>query len=120
VDRAPEQSPELPKPRSAARTWLRILAWITPGAVAPAWLLGWFVLSYGNQRHAEVVTIGAITLLVVIVLGCGFFNAILRPRPHLDAPGARTKSIVLSVVIFTLPQILITPILFFLCFSWAS
>jgi len=99
-----------PPPKSAARTWLRILAWIIPGVSAPAILLGWFALTYPSSGPNDgLVAVGSVGLFAVIVLACGFFNAILR-RPDPSAlPPSQAKSVALSMLIFVLLQVLLVP-----------
>jgi hypothetical protein len=99
----------IPPPKSAVRVWLRILAWIIPGVAAPALLLGWFGMVYGSPRNELPVTIGAIVLLLVIVLGCGFFNAVLRRPDRASRRMNPAKATALSVVIFVLLQVLLVP-----------
>lgn len=102
-------SDAIPPPKSALRIWIRILAWIIPGVAAPAILLGWFALCYGSPSRELPVTIGAIVLLVVIVLGCGFFDAVLRRPKPTALPENHAKSIALAMLVFTLLQIVLVP-----------
>lgn len=102
-------SDAIPPPKSPLRTWMRVFAWIAPGVAAPAILLGWFALCYGHQSRELAVTIGAIILLVGLVLGCAFFNAILRRPDPATLPGSQARSIALSMLVFTLFQVILVP-----------
>ena len=94
-----------PPPRSAARVWLRILAWIVPGVTAPALLLLVFSLSYGSSKF-QWLGIAYFPFLIILALGCGAFDAILKPS--LPAEG-RGKFIARSMTIFFLAQLIATP-----------
>lgn len=98
-----------PPPNSAARTWLRILAWIIPGVSAPALLLGCFAILYGSSRNETLITTAALALFAIIVIGCGFFNAILRQPDRTRPPMSPAKSITLSIFVFLLIQVLLVP-----------
>lgn len=98
-----------PPPKSTARNWLRILAWIIPGVSAPALLLGAFALSYGSRATADLVGVAAIGLFALITIGCGFFNAILRTPERSERQMSPAKSITLSILVFLLVQVLLVP-----------
>ena len=98
-----------PPPKSAARTWLRILAWIIPGVSAPAFMLGAFALSYGSRGSSEIILISAIGLFAATVIGCAFFNAILRQPKRSERQTSPAKFIALSILIFLLLQVLLVP-----------
>lgn len=102
-------SDSIPPPNSAVRVWLRVLAWIIPGVCAPAILLGWFAVSYGASHNQLLITTGVFTLFAAILLGCGFFNAILRQPERATRRMSPAKSITLSIIVFILFQILLVP-----------
>ena len=103
--------PPMPKPQTShVRQWLRVLAWVLPGVCAPSALLTSFAFNYGGP-YRPWIDIALVTSLIIIVLGCACFDALLRiPLPS-EPESSRPKTRIKQAFYFLLLEVVVTPII---------
>lgn len=62
-------SDPIPPPNSAARVWMRVLAWIIPGVAAPAVLFFAVSVTIHGSMNDDFILIGSLVLFVLLQIG---------------------------------------------------
>lgn len=86
------------------------MAWFLPGISAPAVLLGAFVLTYGRSG-GQWIGPALLGGLLVLTIGCGVFDALLRLPPRGETDDSRPRRLAKHTSLFVLAQVLVVPVL---------